>query len=45
LARNDLLKARGWRVITVPYFAWPQDKTMQKTLISQLLSSVRDESR
>ena len=45
LARNDLLKARGWRVITVPYFAWPQDKAMQKTLISQLLSSVRDEPR
>ena len=45
LARNDLLKARGWKVITIPYFAWSQDKSMQRTLVSQMLSNVRDEPR
>lgn len=40
-ARDDLLRARGWHVVSIPYFAWALDTETQKRLLEHALGSVR----
>lgn len=43
LARNDILRTRGWHVVSIPFFAWTLDSTTQKRLVEHALVGARRE--
>jgi len=42
IARADLLQARGWHVISIPFFAWTEDPKAQKRFLEHALGNVRE---
>lgn len=41
LARNEILRAHGWHVISIPFYAWTSEIITQKQLLEHALGNTR----